>query len=422
VGKSSGRAVALFAWLVWGLSVALVVPAVPLHLAGPRLGGVVVSVLEVLVTTVLVLALSTVGRLIAARQPDNRVGWILLTAGVAMAAAFSTGGYVEFSIAEPPGRLPGTEWMAWVAQWILVLGLGQALVFLPLMFPNGRLLSRRWRPVGWLAAVTLAAVGLTLAFAPGKLEEYPGLDNPLGIGVFGGGLWDLLNGVGWVLFLTSGVLSAASVVVRFRHARGVERQQLKWFASAGALVAFGAIAVGAGYAFSGDPSTDAPTSLTVARLLMLASLSGLPIAVGVSILRYRLYDLDVIINRTLVYGALTAMLAMMYFGTVVILQEVFRVLTGQESSLVIVASTLLIAALFNPLRHRIQSFIDRRFYRRKYDAAKTLAAFNCRLRDETDLDTLTDNLAGVVRETMQPAHVSIWLRPDTAPKKDGTPG
>jgi hypothetical protein len=379
-----------------------------------------VSVLESLVATVLVLALSTVGALIAARQPDNRVGWILLTAGVAMATGFSTGEYVEFSIAEPPGRLPGTEWMAWVAQWILVLGLGQALAFLPLMFPNGRFLSRRWRLVGWLAATTLALIGLTLAFAPGKLEEYPEIDNPLGIGVFGGSFWDSLNGAGWVLFLASGVLSAASVVVRFRQARGVERQQLKWFASAGALVAIGAIAVGAAYILSGDPSTDAPTSLEVARLLMLASLIGLPIAVGVAILRYRLYDIDVIINRTLVYGALTAMLAVVYFGTVVVLQEVFRILAGQESSLVIVASTLLIAALFNPLRHRIQSFIDRGFYRRKYDAARTLEAFNARLRDKTDLDALNSELVGVVRETMQPAHVSLWLRLDTASRNQRT--
>lgn len=408
----SVRAVALLAWLMWGLSVALAAPSVPLHLAGPRLGGIAVSVLEILVTTVLVLALSTVGALIAARRPDNRVGWILLTAGVAIAAGFSTGEYAEFSLAEPPGRLPGTEWIAWVAQWILVVGLGQALAFLPLMFPNGRLLSRRWRPVGWLAAATLAAIGLTLAFAPGRLEEYPEIDNPLGLGVLGGNFWDLLNGAGWVLLLASGVLSAASVVVRFRRARGVERQQLKWFASAVALVAIGVVAVGAGYTFSGDPSTDAPTFLIVAQLLMLASLIGLPIAVGVAILRYRLYDLDVIINRTLVYGTLTAMLAVMYFGTVVVLQEVFRALTGQESSLVVVASTLMIAALVVPLRRRLQSFIDRRFYRRKYDAAKTLAAFNARLRDETDLDTLTDDLAGVVRETMQPAHVSLWLRPD----------
>jgi hypothetical protein len=148
------------------------------------------------------------------------------------------------------------------------------------------------------------------------------------------------------------------------------------------------------------------------------SFAGIPVAVGIAILRYRLYEIDILINRTLVYGSLTAMLALVYFGGVTVTQTFFRALTGQveQPQLAIVVSTLVIAALFNPLRHRIQGFIDRRFYRRKYDAAKTLEAFSAKLRDETDLNALSDDLVGVVRETMQPAHVSLWLRPDTAPK------
>jgi hypothetical protein len=415
----SRRTAAWLAWSMWALSVVLFAPTVPLYLASPTFGGIALRVVEILVTTALVLALSTMGALIAMRRSENRVGWILLVAGVAMGAALSTDGYAEFSLAaDPSGRLPGTEWMAWAAQWILVLGLGQVMAFLPLVFPNGRLPSHRWRPVGWLAAVALAMIGLTRAFAPGQLEEYPEIENPLGMDMLGGTFWSFLNVPGWALFMVSSVLSATSMVVRLRRAGGVERQQLKWFASAAALVAFAIVAAFTAYAFTAVVyMTDAPTPyLEAVQLFLLASLIGLPIAVGVAILRYRLYDIDLIINRTLVYGSLTAILALVYLGGVVGLQGAFRALTGQESTLAVVASTLAIAALFNPLRRSVQAFVDRRFYRRKYDAKKTLEAFSTKLRNQTDLDALSDDLVGVVSETMQPAHVSLWLRPDTAPK------
>ena len=202
-------------------------PSVPLYLASPTLGETALRVVEVVVTTALVLTLSTMGALIATRRPENRVGWILLAAGVALGAALSTDGYAEFSLAEPSGRLPGTEWMAWAAQWILVLGLGQVMAFLPLVFPNGRLLSHRWRLVGWLATVALAMIGLTRAFAPGQLEEYPEIENPLGMDTLGVGFWSSLYYAGWALFMVSSVLSATSMVVRLRRTEGVERQQLK---------------------------------------------------------------------------------------------------------------------------------------------------------------------------------------------------
>jgi hypothetical protein len=414
----STRAASWLARSLWAFSVVLFAPSVPLYLASLTSGGIALGVVEILVTTALVLALSTMGALIAMRRPENRVGWILLAAGVAMGTALSTDGYAEFSLADPSGRLPGTEWMAWAAQWILVLGLGQVMAFLPLVFPNGRLLSHRWRPVGWLAAVALAMIGLTRAFAPGQLEEYPEIENPLGMDMLGGTFWSFLNVPGWALFMVSSVLSATSMVVRLRRAGGVERQQLKWFASAAALVAFAIVAAFTAYAFTAVVyMTDAPTPyLEAVQLFLLASLIGLPIAVGVAILRYRLYDIDLIINRTLVYGSLTAILALVYLGGVVGLQGAFRALTGQESTLAVVASTLAIAALFNPLRRSVQAFVDRRFYRRKYDAKKTLEAFSTKLRNQTDLDALSDDLVGVVSETMQPAHVSLWLRPDTAPK------
>jgi hypothetical protein len=202
------------------------------------------------------------------------------------------------------------------------------------------------------------------------------------------------------------VASAVSVIVRARHAGRVERQQIKWLAYGGAVVVGTSLVA----------SAIAIWSVTVTILIINLALLGLPLITGIAIVRYRLYDIDIIINRTLVYGSLTATLVALYFGGIVVLQRFFVLLTDQQSTLAVVASTLLIAALFTPLRRRIQSFIDRRFYRRKYDARKTLEAFSSKLRNETDLKALSDDLAGVVRETMQPAHVSLWLHPEPALK------
>jgi hypothetical protein len=199
--------------------------------------------------------------------------------------------------------------------------------------------------------------------------------------------------------------------VRLRRATGVERQQIKWFAYAAAVAVSGSI-VG----HSLFLATDATWLLWAGLIPGMVGVLGMPVAMGIAILRYRLYEIDLIINRTLVYGSLTAILATLYFGGIVVLQRLFVALTAQESQLAIVASTLAVAAIFNPLRRRIQALVDRRFYRRKYDAAKTPEAFSVKLRDETDLDALSDDLVGVVKETMQPAHVSLWLRPDTSPK------
>jgi hypothetical protein len=210
------------------------------------------------------------------------------------------------------------------------------------------------------------------------------------------------------MLLLAGVGAVISLVVRYRRARGDVRQQIKWFASAAALTVV--------WLFVFQQSTRGLPEAIVALsgLLVIASI---PIATGIAILRYRLYDIDRIINRTLVYGSLTVTLVALYFGGIVVLQRAFVLLTGQQSTLAVVASTLLIAALFTPLRRRIQGFIDRRFYRRKYDARKTLEAFSTKLRDETDLEALNNDLVGVVRETMQPAHVSLWLRPDPAHRR-----
>jgi hypothetical protein len=280
-----------------------------------------------------------------------------------------------------------------------------------LLFPTGRLPGRRWRPLAWLV-VAFVSVGVALsAFSPGAyLGSLGPIRNPLGVEGLTGAYKALLY-AGAPLLFGAAVLS---LFVRLRRAEGVERQQLKWFAYAAAMFALGIVLIVIPLA------VDTPSwYVRAATAVFTAAGTAIPIAIGIAILRYRLYDIDLLINRTLVYGSLTVMLALVYFGGVAATQAVFRTLTGQEEQpqIAVVASTLLIAALFTPLRRRIQSFIDRRFYRSKYDARKTLEGFSAKLRDQTDLEALNNNLVGVVRDTMQPAHTSLWLRPDTPPQR-----
>ena len=279
--------------------------------------------------------------------------------------------------------------------------------FLLLLFPDGRLPSPRWRPVAWLAALGIIGFVVGYALIAGPLDDLPQIRNPYGVDspVLG-----LVGVVATLVMVGSMGASAVSSIVRARRAGRVERQQIKWLAYGGAVVV-GAIFVGGVIAI---------WSVTVSIAVTTVALLGVPICTGVAIARYRLYDIDIVINRTLVYGSLTTALVLIYVGGVAITQTVFRLLSGQEQQpqLAVVVSTLVIAAIFNPLRRRVQAFVDRRFYRKKYDAVQILQSFGARLRNETDLDTLSTDLVGVVRETVQPAHVSLWLRPDTKLKKD----
>jgi hypothetical protein len=285
-------------------------------------------------------------------------------------------------------------------------------VFYLLLFPTGRLPSGRWRWVAWLTVAFVVAGVILSAFSSDPENGLGPIRNPLGIEGFTP-LYDaLLYSIAPLLF----VAVALSVFVRLRRAVGVERQQIKWFAYAAAVWALGIIFNVITLAI------DTPLwfERAVGAYFTVAG-TTIPISIGIAILRYRLYEIDTLINRTLVYGSLTAALALTYFGGVATTQAIFHALTGQEqqSQLAIVVTTLVIAALFNPLRRRVQAFVDRRFYRSKYDAAKTLETFSAKLREETDLDALNDDLVGIVRETMQPAHVSLWLRPGTAPRRAG---
>jgi hypothetical protein len=357
----------------------------------------------------LFVSFATVGALIASRQPGNAVGWIFCYLGLAFPLVGAGEEYALYALVTEPGSLPGGEGLVWLAA--LVGGPTNfalfALVFL--LFPEGRLLSRRWSLVVWLDLVAVACL-VCLAFEPGPLENLGlvRIANPFGVERLAAPL-GMVGLVGLFATLAVALAGGVSLVVRFRRARGVERQQLKWFAFSG--VVFCAV-FAIGPVLWSLPESAGPG--WVWTVLFLAGSSTIPVSVGIAILRYRLYDIDIIINRTLVYATLTGTLALVYFGGVTATQALLRTLPGQQElpQLVVVASTLVIAALFTPLRRRIQSFIDRRFYRSKYDARKTLEAFSAKLRDETDLEALNEELVGVVRETMQPAHVSLWMRPD----------
>jgi hypothetical protein len=339
--------------------------------------------------TVLAVGYSVIGAIIASRLPSHPIGWICCAIGLIAAVDHFGGEYAVYALLAHPDPIAGGRAMLWLQGWFWMLFVG-LIVFLLLLFPTGRLPSSRWRPFAWVS-VAIISVGVLYSSV---ISPDVGFDAP--------------PNAMQLLVLLLGLVAAASVVVGRRGASGVERQQIKWLLYAAPLWFFGSAFKIAVFYFG---LVEGPWGLWVGYLLVGIGGLGGPVAIGVAILRYRLYEIDTLINRTLVYGALTAALVAVYVGSVVALQGLLRALTGGESQLAIVASTLAVAALFNPLRHRIQGFIDRRFYRRKYDAAKTLEAFAAKLRDETDLDSLNGELVGVVRETMQPAHISLWLRP-----------
>ena len=353
---------------------------------------------------------STVGVIIAARRPHHPIGWLFCAVGLLSGVNHLCAEYAIYALLTQPDSLPGGRAAAWVASWPWMPA-NALLVFVGLLFPEGRLPSQRWLLFAWLN-VAVAVVGtVAVAFLAGPIPALDPIENPLGLE----GVQTLLGPVATISGALErgilGIIVVASLFLRLRRARGEERQQIKWFAYAASVVVVGAILT---YVVS--ETTGARWVGQVGLALLALGFVGIPIAIGVAILKYRLYEIDLLINRTLVYGSLTASLALVYVSTVVVLQGLLGALTGQESQLAVVASTLAVAALFTPLRQRIQSFIDRRFYRSNYDARKTLEAFSAKLKEETDLSALSDDLVGVVRETMQPAHVSLWLRSDKPPR------
>lgn len=357
---------------------------------------------------------AVVGAVLVAKRPANIIGWIMSVVGL-MVALFPAGDAYAAYVITTSGQPNALAMLgAWVQSWYWYVLLALTLIYLPMLFPDGRLPSRRWLPVAVLVGIGVTGtviLGMLTDTLSGQNVDYR-VENPIGIEGLGP-VEDLtVFAVMGILYVIGALGAVASVVVRYRRSRGVERQQLKWFLYAAAPILIIPVF---------DYVPDYVPGI-IGGLVLGAVLIGLPTAIGIAVLRYRLYDIDRIINRTLVYAALTIALAAVYVGSIVLLQYVFRALTGSESQLAVVASTLAMAALFSPLRRRFQGFIDRRFYRKKYDAAQVLSAFAAKLRNETDLDRLNEELLTVVRETMQPEHVSLWLKPGSGGQQPGIGG
>ena len=361
--------------------------------------------------TVSAVAFSLVGAVVGSRRPENPIGWLFCAIGVFAAIVLLSSEYAAYALLAQPGSLPGGLAMVWIRAWVWVPYVG-LFVLLFLVFPEGWPQSRALRWFTSLVLFVIAYGTVLAAFSPGPIDAIGGaVDNPLGMEALRGvGTNSAVGPVESVLYAL-GIVAAASLFGRMRRARGVQRQQIKWFAYATVVLVGGVV-----LDFTVSEATGVQWLGKIGFVLRMVGLAGLPMAIGIAVLRYRLYNIDRIINRTFVYGALTATLLTVYVADIVLLQRIFVLITGERSTLAVVASTLMIAALFTPLRRRIQGFIDRRFYRRKYDARKTLEAYSVQLRNGTDLEALSDDLVGVVGETMQPAHVSLWLRRDTPSK------
>ena len=414
-------------WLAWSLAalcVAMFVAAGALSILAQSAQSsgnwITVSTVRETLSLVPFLAFPLVGALVAFRRPENSIGWILLADGLLWMILAVTESYSTYGIARP-GSVPYPVAIGTIGnQWLWVPTTGLLGIYLILLFPDGKLPSRRWRLLAWISGVVIFLQSAVEGLAPGPLENQGGVRNPFGIEALP---W-LANAALILLPLLPLCIlaSAVSMVLRFRRSRGEVRQQIKWIAFvasfAGLLYLFALVSpmiFAPEILNSGGSLPPIPIWLELLFSVAVLGFAGIPLAIGFAVLKYRLYDIDVVINRTLVYGPLTAILVLVYLGGVVSLQYAFRALTGQESQIAIVASTLAISALFNPLRKRVQAFVDRRFYRRKYDARITLAAFSAKLRDETDLVALNTELVSVVSKTMQPATVSLWLRADSVP-------
>jgi hypothetical protein len=382
------------------LSAALVVVGLATAVATPGRVGGGADAWDAVSFVTTVTAFSIVGGLIARRRPGNLIGWLLAVIGLLFAIVLASAAVARWGL--ETGDLPKAvaEWIS-VGSSVWVIALGLIGTQLPLRLPDGRLPSPRWR---WFSRISIVLIAVTLigmATQRDRVEGVPGSANPLGTA------WAEPLAGAIFLVIVCFIVGIAALFIRYRHAGELDRVQLRWVALGGGvfLAVYLVTLPLAGILDAGEHSTAAKLVTTFSQ----TAFAALPIAIGYAILRHRLYDIDVVINRTLVYGALTATLAVTYLGSVLLLQLLLNGVTG-DSGLAVAGSTLAVAALFRPARARIQAAVDRRFFRRKYDAQRTLEAFSSHLRDEVDLRALKSELSAVVRETLQPAHISLWLR------------
>jgi hypothetical protein len=380
------------AWSIWAVSVAATATGIGYTAAHPLPAKLASgNGLDVVVVVVFVAAFATVGALLAWKRPGNPIGWLLSATGLTYAIGAFGGLLLHFH-----QTLTLANWLG----WIFLLGIGLC-VFVVLLFPTGHLPSPRWRPVAWAAGAGLGGWALGNAFAPTILNDSPSPANPVGVTGPAGDIFTIMAFGGVVLIAATGLAAIVSVAFRYRRARTDERAQLKWLVYAGALIVVALLAEALAEQIIG-PGT---ATGNLQNAVLSGAVALVAVAIGIAVLRYRLYDIDRVISRTVTYAILTGLLAGIYAGLVLLATQVF----GLRTPVAVAAATLAAAALFNPVRRRVQKTVDRRFNRARYDADKTVTAFADHLKDAVDLDSVRDDLAGVVHQALEPAHVSVWI-------------
>ena len=361
------------------------------------------DLLPIIVLNLAALSFASVGAILVSRLPYNVIGWLLASGGFCFALGTGASSLADAGLTGDPGSVPGAIWFAWLGNWIWAPAIG-TIIGLVLFYPTGRLVSRHWRPVALAAAAVIVLVSTGGALGPWPQGQFP-VENPLLITGWFEDLSSLLSVAVSPLAVLVAFLAVASLVLRYRRSVGVERQQLKWFAFAAGVSVPAFLVSTALYGAAGTAGIVG----NIAGFVAYCGFALLPVAIGIAVLRYRLYEIDRIISRTIAYATVTGVLVIVFAGAILLFQAVLAPLTG-GNTVAVAASTLVVAALFQPLRRRVQARVDRLFNRSRYDAERTLAAFAGRLRDEVDLRQLTTEITSAVDHTVQPVSVSLWVR------------